>query len=95
MRDARQTECRTAGRTGRRPGHPVAAWQDETDRVNAIVLDAVARWQGLFSAGHGLGERKNPGLALDETALEAAARRKVKQALDPRELMNPGKLLPH
>ncbi len=69
-------------------------WQGESDRVNAIVLDVVARMRGSFSAEHGLGQLKNHEMALYKTALEIEVMRRVKQALDPQGLMNPGKLLP-
>jgi len=69
-------------------------WQAETDRVNAIVLDVVARMRGSFSAEHGLGQLKNHEMALYKTPLEIEVMRRLKQALDPAGLMNPGKLLP-
>ena len=69
-------------------------WQGETDRVNAIVLDVVARMRGSFSAEHGLGQLKNHEMALYKTPLEIEVMRRLKQALDPAGLMNPGKLLP-
>jgi FAD/FMN-containing dehydrogenase len=69
-------------------------WQAETDRVNAIVLDVVARMRGSFSAEHGLGQLKNHEMALYKTPLEIDVMRRVKHALDPKGLMNPGKLLP-
>jgi FAD/FMN-containing dehydrogenase len=37
-------------------GWTVDGWQDETERVNKIVLDVVARYNGSFSAEHGLGQ---------------------------------------
>jgi FAD/FMN-containing dehydrogenase len=70
-------------------------WQAETDRVNVIVLDVVARMQGSFSAEHGLGQLKNHEMAMYKTPLEIDVMRRVKNALDPKLLMNPGKLLPN
>ena len=70
-------------------------WQAETDRVNVIVLDVVARMQGSFSAEHGLGQLKNHEMALYKTPLEIDLMRRLKNALDPKGLMNPGKLLPN
>ena len=70
-------------------------WQAETDRVNVIVLDVVARMQGSFSAEHGLGQLKNHEMALYKTPLEIDVMRRVKNALDPQQLMNPGKFLPN
>ena len=75
-------------------GWTTPEWQLETDCVNAIVLDVVSRYQGSFSAEHGLGQLKNHEMALYKTPLEVALMRRVKQALDPHGLMNPGKLLP-
>jgi FAD/FMN-containing dehydrogenase len=76
-------------------GISAAEWQTETDRVNVIVLDVVARMQGSFSAEHGLGQLKNHEMALYKTPLEIDVMRRVKHALDPMKLMNPGKLLPN
>jgi len=76
-------------------GMSAAEWQAETDRVNVIVLDVVARMQGSFSAEHGLGQLKNHEMALYKTPLEIDVMRRVKNALDPQRLMNPGKLLPN
>ena len=76
-------------------GMSAAEWQAETDRVNVIVLDVVARMRGSFSAEHGLGQLKNHEMALYKTPLEIDVMRRVKNALDPMKLMNPGKLLPN
>jgi FAD/FMN-containing dehydrogenase len=69
-------------------------WQAQSERVNAIVLDVVARYQGSFSAEHGLGQLKAHEMALYKTPLEIGVMRRVKAALDPLGLMNPGKVLP-
>ncbi|CAM3460890.1 FAD-binding oxidoreductase [Polaromonas hydrogenivorans] len=75
-------------------GWTTPGWQLETDRVNAIVLDVVARYQGSFSAEHGLGQLKNHEMLLYKAPLEVDVMRRVKQALDPQGLINPRKLLP-
>lgn len=79
----------------RPPGWSTPDWQAESDRVNALVLDVVARYQGSFSAEHGLGQLKNHEMALYKTPLEIDVMRRVKAALDPQGLMNPGKFLPN
>ncbi len=68
-------------------------WQLESERVNSLVLDVVARYQGSFSAEHGLGQLKNHEMALYKAPLEIELMRRVKHALDPQGVMNPGKLL--
>lgn len=58
------------------------------------VHDLVTQWHGTISAEHGIGQMKRDELARlgDPVALQIMAR--VKAALDPQGLMNPGKLLP-
>ncbi|MDB5929430.1 MAG: FAD-binding oxidoreductase [Polaromonas sp.] len=75
-------------------GWTTPAWQLETDSVNKVVLDVVARYHGSFSAEHGLGQLKSHEMLLYKAPLEVAVMRRVKQALDPHGLMNPRKLLP-
>ncbi|WP_316149669.1 FAD-binding oxidoreductase [Cupriavidus sp. BIC8F] len=77
----------------RPPGWSTADWQEETDRINDIVLDAVARYQGSFSAEHGLGQLRRNAMLRYKAPLEREVMRKIKQALDPESLMNPGKVI--
>jgi FAD/FMN-containing dehydrogenase len=62
--------------------------------VNCTVLDVVQRFGGSFSAEHGIGQAKRAELARYKGALEIELMRAVKRALDPRGIMNPGKVLP-
>ena len=62
--------------------------------VNRMVYDIVARLDGSISAEHGLGQLKREEIARYKSPLELALMRSVKQALDPHNLMNPGKVLP-
>jgi FAD/FMN-containing dehydrogenase len=61
-----------------------------TDQVEAI---AVAR-HGSFSAEHGIGQMRIPGMAAHKSAVELDLMRAVKSALDPAGVFNPGKILP-
>jgi len=70
-----------------------AAWQHETDAVNTLIHDAVARMRGSISAEHGIGQLKRHELALYKTPLALDVMRRIKAALDPQGLMNPGKVL--
>jgi FAD/FMN-containing dehydrogenase len=62
--------------------------------VCRLVHDIVARYGGSFSAEHGIGQAKRGELARYKSALELDLMRAVKRALDPRGIMNPGKVLP-
>jgi len=75
-------------------GDNKAFLRDWEDKVNHLVFDQVNKFQGSISAEHGVGELKAHKLPhyKDPTAL--AMMRAIKQALDPHNLLNPGKVLP-
>ncbi len=61
--------------------------------VDRIVHDLVDELGGSISAEHGIGQLKREELARYRSPLELEMMRALKQALDPRGLMNPGKVL--
>jgi FAD/FMN-containing dehydrogenase len=69
-----------------------AAARDAHD-VTETVYDIVQQYGGSFSAEHGIGLSKVAELARYKNPVELDLMRTVKRALDPRGLMNPGKVL--
>jgi FAD/FMN-containing dehydrogenase len=65
----------------------------ERDAINRIVYDAVERLGGSISAEHGLGQLKREAIRSRKPRVELELMRALKAALDPRGLMNPGKVL--
>jgi FAD/FMN-containing dehydrogenase len=61
--------------------------------VDVIVYDCVGEYSGSISAEHGIGTLKRAFLDKSRTAEELAAMRVIKQALDPANILNPGKIL--
>jgi FAD/FMN-containing dehydrogenase len=61
--------------------------------VNDLVYAAVARFGGSFSAEHGVGALKVETLSQYQSPVALAMMRSIKQALDPQNLMNPGRVL--
>ncbi|MGK5026232.1 FAD-binding oxidoreductase [Janthinobacterium sp. RB2R34] len=61
--------------------------------INRIVHDQVHAFGGSISAEHGIGALKKADLAHYKSPLELQLMRAVKQALDPQNIMNPGKIL--
>lgn len=61
--------------------------------VNRIVHDLVYELGGSISAEHGLGQLKRDEILHYKTALEIELMQRIKHALDPMGLMNPGKVL--
>jgi len=74
-------------------GAAATAFMQHADAINVIVHDLVARHAGSFSAEHGIGQLKRDDLAHYKSAVELRMMRAVKATLDPRNLMNPGKVL--
>ncbi len=64
-----------------------------TGAVNRVVHDLVHELGGSISAEHGLGQLKREEILRYKSGIEMDMMRAVKRALDPRGLMNPGKLL--
>ena len=67
---------------------------EQGEAVTDAVLKVVASYGGSISAEHGVGRAKRDWLHLSRSAEEIAMMRAIKQALDPRGLLNPGVLLP-
>lgn len=67
--------------------------RDYEDQVNTLVFDQVKRFDGSISAEHGVGELKVGKLPLYKDPTALAMMRAVKQALDPQNIMNPGRVL--
>ena len=61
--------------------------------VNRIVYGVVAQLNGSISAEHGLGQLKRGEICRYKSALELELMRSIKHTLDPRGLMNPGKVV--
>jgi len=74
-------------------GDAKAFLSDHEDAVNAIVYDAVIAHGGSISAEHGIGALKREELATRKDAVALSLMRSIKQALDPRGIMNPGRVL--
>ncbi|MGD9941590.1 MAG: FAD-binding oxidoreductase [Burkholderiaceae bacterium] len=62
--------------------------------LNLITHDSVVAFNGSISAEHGLGQLRRDESARYKSPIEMALMRRVKQALDPLGIMNPGKVLP-
>ena len=71
----------------------VAAFEALERPINRVVHDAVAAHGGSISAEHGLGVLRRDESARYKSPIELKLMRSVKSALDPLNVMNPGKLL--
>ena len=77
---------------------PPESTSDETfiarqAEVNHVVHDSVHHFGGSISAEHGVGALKRDEILHYKSAVEMKLMHSIKQALDPLNLMNPGKVL--
>lgn len=63
------------------------------DMMDEIVYTLVRRHGGTVSAEHGIGLKKKPYLPYARSEPELALMRRLKTALDPANLLNPGKVM--
>ena len=66
----------------------------EVHAVEVIVYEALGRRHGVISAEHGIGLDRREFLKHSRSENEIALMKTLKQALDPKGILNPGKIFP-
>jgi FAD/FMN-containing dehydrogenase len=74
-------------------GFNESQWLNHWHAVNEIVHQIVARLGGSISAEHGIGQLKREEIKRYKPAVALETMRKIKHALDPKGIMNPGKVI--
>ncbi|MBC7683544.1 MAG: FAD-binding oxidoreductase, partial [Ferruginibacter sp.] len=74
-------------------GDAAAFMHTQEERVNTLVFDAVVAHGGSISAEHGVGSLKVGHLEHYKSPVALALMRSIKEALDPQNLMNPGRVV--
>ena len=74
-------------------GVKVCEGEQPEAEIEALVYDAVRDWRGSVSAEHGIGTLKRDYLAHSRSPAELALMRTLKAAMDPLNILNPGKVL--
>ncbi|AIY40810.1 D-2-hydroxyglutarate dehydrogenase [Collimonas arenae] len=72
---------------------PAEQFIERQAEINRVVHDNVHRMNGSISAEHGLGALKREEILRYKSPVEIALMKTIKQALDPLNLMNPGKVI--
>jgi glycolate oxidase len=68
--------------------------EDTVDAVLREIFLTAVGLKGSISGEHGIGTAKAPFIAMELNRETLAAMRAIKQALDPNNIMNPGKIFP-
>ena len=66
---------------------------EEAQAIKDVVRDIVIKWRGSISAEHGIGLDKQQDMKDLKDPVAYAMMKSIKQALDPDNLLNPGKVL--
>jgi FAD/FMN-containing dehydrogenase len=66
--------------------------RDQEGPINVLVYDMVDRYNGSISAEHGIGSLKREKLTHHKSPVALKAMRAIKVALDPDNLLNPGRI---
>jgi FAD/FMN-containing dehydrogenase len=62
--------------------------------VDQVVYGTLKAYQGVISAEHGIGLSKRDFLSISRNAEEIHLMKTLKIALDPKGILNPGKIFP-
>ena len=74
-------------------GDAHAFLREQEENVNTVVFDSVKAFDGSISAEHGVGSLKQAKLPHYKSPVALQLMRSIKRALDPDNLMNPGRVL--
>ncbi len=74
-------------------GDMAAFLQQQEARVNELVFEQVKKHDGSISAEHGIGTLKVDKLPHYKSPVALSLMRSLKQALDPKGILNPGRVL--
>jgi FAD/FMN-containing dehydrogenase len=67
--------------------------QQHEAQVNTLVFDSVQAFNGSISAEHGVGSLKVEKLEKHKSPVALGMMRAIKMALDPQNLLNPGRVV--
>jgi glycolate oxidase len=72
----------------------VAGQEEKAHEAIKEVFQAALDLGGTMSGEHGVGLSKQPFIPMELSADQVGAMRAIKLALDPKNILNPGKMLP-
>jgi len=88
--------CTTFGHLGDNNLHFLLTMGSKDHETQLEVMDVIYEelkpYQGSISAEHGIGQEKRPFLGVSRNETEVALMRTLKRALDPKGLLNPGRV---
>ena len=68
-------------------------FEEKTPKLFDLLYGNIAKYNGSISAEHGIGQLKRDQLSKVKSPAILNTMRSIKSALDPKNLMNPGKVI--
>ena len=78
----------------KRPETPIDEWRAKLPELLSELYAVVARLGGTMSGEHGVGSKRAAYLPLVMDPVLISLQRRIKQAFDPLNILNPGKIFP-
>tara|TARA_Y100000590_G_scaffold463352_1_gene629911 strand:- start:194 stop:1612 length:1419 start_codon:yes stop_codon:yes gene_type:complete len=72
---------------------PIEKFKYFSHKINSLVYDATYKYGGSISGEHGIGFSKKENMLKYKSEIEISLIKKIKKALDPKEILNPGKII--
>lgn len=63
------------------------------DMLEDVIYPLICKRKGSLSAEHGIGQQKKKALLLTRSPVEVDMMKRIKRAFDPKNILNPGKVL--
>ncbi|MEE2998895.1 MAG: FAD-binding oxidoreductase [Pseudomonadota bacterium] len=76
------------------PKDELKKFLDKSEKIKSVVYDSIGKYGGSFSAEHGIGTSKLLAMSKYKDPVSLTIMKQIKKTLDPKNIMNPGKLLP-
>ena len=76
------------------PKHTMDAWEEMLPKLLKDIYIQTAELGGTISGEHGIGHKRRDYMGLVMGDAQLAVMRKIKKALDPNNILNPGKIFP-
>jgi glycolate oxidase len=72
----------------------IAGMEEKAESAISEIFKAALDLGGTMSGEHGVGLSKAPYIELELTPVQIATMKAIKHALDPNNILNPGKMFP-